>query len=43
MHAQPMVSVVVPTCDRCALTKRCLEALFGQAYANLEIIVVDDA
>jgi PST family polysaccharide transporter len=38
----PLVSVVVPTCDRSAETARCLEALAAQTWSRLEIVVVDD-
>jgi GT2 family glycosyltransferase len=37
-----MFSVIVPTYNRVALLERTLESLFGQSYADLEIIVVND-
>ena len=42
--AAPVVSVVVPTCDRPWLLERCLDALAVQKLASgfFEIIVVDD-
>jgi len=42
---KPFVSVVVPTCDREALLKRCLFSLFQQTYSKdrYEIIVADDS
>ncbi len=42
--ARPAVSVVVPTCGRLELLKRCLAALVRQslASARYEVIVVDD-
>ncbi|HEX8992587.1 MAG TPA: glycosyltransferase family A protein [Anaerolineales bacterium] len=39
----PLVSVVVPTRNRCRLLPHLLAALDGQTYANLEIVIVDDA
>jgi glycosyltransferase involved in cell wall biosynthesis len=38
----PLVSVVIPTCNRRAVLERCLEALANQTYSNYEVIVVDD-
>lgn len=43
MQGQPIVSIIVPTCNRCEMTQRCLAALVVQSYRNLEIIVIDDA
>jgi glycosyltransferase involved in cell wall biosynthesis len=37
-----MFSVIVPTYNRVALLERTLASLFGQSYADLEIIVVND-
>jgi GT2 family glycosyltransferase len=40
---QPLISVIVPTRDRPAALRRCLEALSAQTVSDvLEIIVVDD-
>ena len=39
---KPLVSIVIPTCDRREIIARGLEALAQQTYANLEVIVVDD-
>lgn len=39
----PAVSVVIPTYRRAAVLRRTLEHLHGQADAELELIVVDDA
>jgi len=41
-NTRPLVSVVIPTCNRPALTRRCLDALAVQTYAPFEIIVIDD-
>jgi glycosyltransferase involved in cell wall biosynthesis len=38
----PLVSVVIPTRDRAARIKRTLDSVLAQAYANIEVIVVDD-
>ncbi len=40
--ATPLVSVVIPTCDRQDILNRCLAALAAQTYPNFEVIVVDD-
>jgi GT2 family glycosyltransferase len=40
-HA-PLVSVVVPTCNRAETAARCLEALARQTHRSYEVIVVDD-
>ena len=38
----PKVSIILPTCDRAEMTRRCLDALSAQTHPNLEVIVVDD-
>lgn len=40
---QPLVSVVIPTCERPDLLRETLAAAVGQSYRNLEIIVHDNA
>jgi len=37
-----MVSVIVPTRDRAALTIECLDSVHAQTYRPLEVLVVDD-
>jgi len=39
---RPLVSAVIPTCDRRDVLQRCLEALVNQTSSNYEVIVVDD-
>lgn len=39
---QPLVSVIVPTCNRAALLKDALASLVAQDYANWEAVVVND-
>jgi GT2 family glycosyltransferase len=41
--APPLVSVIVPTCDRPAWLTRALESVLRQTYRHVEIIVVNDA
>jgi glycosyltransferase involved in cell wall biosynthesis len=43
--ASPAVSVVIPTCERRALLRRCLDAVLAQELdgGSFEVIVVDDA
>jgi glycosyltransferase involved in cell wall biosynthesis len=38
----PEISVVVPTCNRAARLRQCLESLAGQTGCRFEVIVVDD-
>ncbi len=40
---RPLVSVVIPTCNRDDILERCLSALTRQTYSRFEVIVVDDA
>lgn len=37
-----LVSVIIPTFNRCLLLSKCLDSVFAQNYRPLEIIVVDD-
>lgn len=39
---QPLVSIIVPTCDRPQLLLHALISLKKQSYSNIEIIVIDD-
>ena len=42
MHEPPLVSVVVPTCNRSDEIRKCVMSLVGQTCARFEVIVVDD-
>lgn len=39
---KPLVSIYIPTFNRCDLLKRAVDSVRVQTYTNLEIIVVDD-
>ena len=39
---RPLVSIVMPTYNRAHLVGQALEAVLGQTYSNLEIIIVND-
>ena len=38
----PAVSVVVPSCNRCDMLRRCLDALAVQTHRAYEVVVIDD-
>jgi glycosyltransferase involved in cell wall biosynthesis len=40
--AQPMVSVIVPTCNRPGMLVETLKSVLQQTYPNIEIVVVND-
>ena len=40
--ASPLVSVIVPTYNRCELVIRAVESVLVQSYSNIECIVIDD-
>lgn len=42
MKMKPTISVVLPTYNRCADLKRCLDSLMRQSYKDFEIIVIDN-
>jgi len=40
---QPLVSIIIPTRDRAALLRQCIESVIGKTdYRNFEIIIVDN-
>lgn len=41
--AKPLVSVVVPTCNRPRFAERALELILSQTYENLEVLIFDDS
>jgi len=43
MDNNPLVSVYIPTHNRCHLLKRAVESVFNQSYNNIELLIVDDA
>ncbi len=38
----PLVSVILPTCNRVSLLRRALLSVLNQSYSNIEIIVIND-
>lgn len=39
---KPLISVYMPTKNRCELAKRAIESVMSQQYSNFEMVVVDD-
>jgi glycosyltransferase involved in cell wall biosynthesis len=39
----PLITIGVPTRNRSALLKKCLESIFAQTYQNIEVLVSDNA
>ena len=42
MRDQPLISIIIPTKNRCSLVKETLESVRNQTYSNWEAVVVDD-
>ncbi len=42
IESSPLVSVIIPTYNRCACVGRAIESVLSQTYTQWEIIVVDD-
>lgn len=42
MHAQPLISIIVPVYNAALYLPQCLESIIHQTYENLEIICVND-
>jgi hypothetical protein len=42
-ESRPLVSVIIPTCDRPTRLVGALESVLAQDYGHLEVVVVDDA
>ena len=39
----PLITVGIPTYNRAALVKSCIESAFAQTYPNIEVMVSDNA
>ncbi len=42
LEQNPLISVILPTRDRCALLARAIASVRAQSYANWELLIVDD-
>lgn len=42
MEETPLVSIYIPTHNRCELLKRAVESVFNQSYPCLELLIVND-
>jgi teichuronic acid biosynthesis glycosyltransferase TuaG len=42
LNQSPLVSIIIPTYNRCTYLKETLYSIFSQTYSNFEIIVVSD-
>jgi glycosyltransferase involved in cell wall biosynthesis len=39
---QPLVSIIIPTYNRCNLLQEAVESCLTQSYTNVEVVIVDD-
>lgn len=39
----PLVSIIVPTFNRSAYLKKCVDCILSQTYSNFEVVIIDDA
>ena len=42
MKREPLVSVVVRTCNRPDVLRNALNSICGQTYKNIEVVLVED-
>lgn len=42
MNNKPLVSVIIPTFNRCHVIPRAINSVLNQKYKNIELIVIDD-
>lgn len=43
LRREPLISVIIPSRDRCSLLQRAIASVEAQSYLNWEILIVDDA
>ena len=39
---QPVVSIVIPTYQRCSRLKKALQSVISQTYKDFEVLIMDD-
>jgi len=41
-HSKPIVSIILPTRNRCHLIRGAVESVLNQTFSDIEVIIVDD-
>ncbi|MEK7080255.1 MAG: glycosyltransferase family 2 protein, partial [Patescibacteria group bacterium] len=42
MNLQPLVSVIISTCNRANLIRKAVDSVLKQNYKNIELIIIND-